>query len=552
MNDDLLTPLESETFINDAVSGTATVAANGTISGTASQSDVTFAYDQATNTYTVSTAGRSQSFSAADRDPSQTANGLFGYSKTSGNVTDTLTLTAATTSGNPGFQYVGAGFWQRNTGNTNGTIDAFTYGVATADSAVPRIGTARYEVQLNGVGAWTDAITSAVGTGSLDVDFVGGTLTGIGEMQEFDATTGTPAGAGDWSLSATIAAAANAVNGTFNLYPTSAYSISGPLAGRFYGPTGEEFGASYALTGNDSPSGAGAFVGTILGYRSDDTGLNTSLLTLAADQTFNAYTVAGQYSIDNATGDVTTSEQINYGVDFEYDSSTGLYSVRKSNDPAVASLDTSNSDASLSDDTFSGYSGQDGAIDQLLRLYRVGPSNPELALTYTSFGQFQRQDATVSGTITTEDAWFVYGIHTDASDLPTTGEANYTGIIRGSAVEDGQPVRAVTGTSQFNINFGTSQASGEMQFLIDRGDGSFYDLGTVLLPQGSMQIAGFIPQGYSWRVLTDGNYRELNVAGYFFGPQAAELGGNFSSQYVGEGTSFFGGDMWGVFAATKD
>jgi len=91
------------------------VPTNGTAGTTSGgPSTLSVSYDATSKDYTISVAGRSQTFAPGDINASKSSSsGATVYIKTSGSTTDSLTLTNAGTSGALTYEYVGAGFWQR-------------------------------------------------------------------------------------------------------------------------------------------------------------------------------------------------------------------------------------------------------------------------------------------------------------------------------------------------------------------------------------------------------------------------------------------------------
>ncbi|WP_010546261.1 hypothetical protein, partial [Sphingomonas elodea] len=117
-------------------------------------------YDAASGNYTVIAGARS---------------GVFSATPTSGAV-DQLTLDALN-----GMRYVRAGRWATSTssnGVSTSLIDAFTFGMATAASALPRTGSASYAVTL--AGAMADGSKpgpfALSGSGTLTADFASGAI----------------------------------------------------------------------------------------------------------------------------------------------------------------------------------------------------------------------------------------------------------------------------------------------------------------------------------------------------------------------------------------
>jgi hypothetical protein len=170
--------------------------------------------------------------------------------------------------------YVGFGSWFDGTvsgSNVNGTIDYFTYGAYTADSAMPRAGKGTYAFTLEGLIA-TTKVGFLSSTGQATADFGAGTITFATKSNLEDYPDGTgfsgtasgltlpPGATGPFSATATIASGANQFTGNFSY--VGSIAVTGTLNGRFYGPNAQEIGATFS---GQSPSGAivGAIVGSL-------------------------------------------------------------------------------------------------------------------------------------------------------------------------------------------------------------------------------------------------------------------------------------------------
>ena len=142
-NTTLASLVASQSFANNAASETDTIAASANVTAASSTSHpLTFSYDLASNSYTVSTQGRSQTFAPSTR--TSATGGIAVYALTSGTTTDRLTIETASVTGYSATspQYSGLGYWQRTaTGSASSdvSVDFFVYGVSSAASAVPRL-----------------------------------------------------------------------------------------------------------------------------------------------------------------------------------------------------------------------------------------------------------------------------------------------------------------------------------------------------------------------------------------------------------------------------
>jgi hypothetical protein len=207
----------------------------------------------------AATPTSSVSFSAANGDTLQS-----GFYQTS-----TIALNkAGTTIGvftNPtyyGFEYQTFGAWG-DYGNATTSANAISVGSATPVTGLPATGS--YTFTGGASGYYTDPskyayVTNAnmTATATFDTRTVSFSTTGT-------YISGSPSGsvipASNLNLSGTlsIATGSNAISGTV----TTAGGMSGNANGKFYGPTANEVGGTYAVSG----SGLGSFVGGFGGKR---------------------------------------------------------------------------------------------------------------------------------------------------------------------------------------------------------------------------------------------------------------------------------------------
>lgn len=507
-NEDLVAPLVSESFTNNAATGTGSYPLNGDAAKvTAAKASLAFGYDAKTGAYMVSTAGRSQTFANADI-ASQNADQVT-YARKKGDTEDSLLLTKAGTSGALNYQYVGSGFWQRTrqgSSKVDGTIDAFTYGVETPDANVPRSGAGTYDVVLLGSGG----LTSYAGAGNLSVDFGSGQmLVDVGVSESWSDGT-------SWFFPSAFRgsgamASGNAFSGKFSLATTTGFN--GTFDGRFYGPASEEVGAAFY---GDGTFGNGGIVGTLMG-RKGTTGVNTTLVNLNVSQDFVLY--ASQMGVHESTADGTLmgySWPARDGADLRYEADGRSWSYSDSYDRTVRFL--ASQAAASADGRFTTYDNGAGAS---LNLYRVGSANPEIKLTYASFGYYQQ--ANPNGAV---DGWgtyreyFHFGVPTVS--FPSSGTATYTAklIGIGANTTDGFDL---SGTAHMSVNFGNAASlAGTLDISgANRANGGIVDFGRFgfSASQTGARFTGNIDfdrfRGSAW------------LDGSFYGPNAAEMAAMF-------------------------
>jgi hypothetical protein len=530
-NASLLALTNSESFTNDNATGAArfyTDNRNPT-DLTAGSGALTVTYDAAARSYTVAAAGRTQVFTPANIDTAQSSAALQVYGKASGALTESLSLTTPGTSGRLTYEYVGGGFWQRATNNgatVDARYDAFTYGIETPDTALPRTGAGVYAVDLLGV-LTRGELFSLGGTGTLQVDFLNGQVSTSGQMQWTRTSDGRNFGTLNFTGNGQLSTSANAFAGSFGIDGVG--RLNGGMAGRFYGPAAQEVGAAWNAVGTDGD----VAVGTIIGRRDPNApGASLTLLDLRTSQSFNVSTASisynrgtdGKVGPNGSTG--PDAPQVNSGnTTFDYDAATGGYTYRLGSN-ATSTFVPADKVAAASDARVTVYEkpGQNGGVQRLV-LYNPGAENTELALTYVSFGRYQTTGAAqFNGSIGTGETLFPWGIRTSAGAMPRTGTGRYEGLVFGTATGRavGTAIYALSGTSVFDVDFGQSSFTGSLNIQGRDAAGAARDFGSFNFALGRISgnpvLAADVQQQ---------NNRVGSFEGAFYGPNAAELGGRF-------------------------
>jgi hypothetical protein len=521
----------SETFASDAGANNLSLDLTAQAVTTASKAPggLTIHYDAADKSYTVGLDGVTDTFLPSDvsattsNDTRYTVNGAKG--------SDYLTLVSVPYDGAPAGQYVRMGYLQRNaiTGSTQDTEFAtFTYGLDTAAAAVPRTGSAGYQIDIFGL-ASTPAHEPRVfqGLGTFSTDFASGVFTEqSSSLSDYDLLTGGSVNGGGIFLNASGHLSSS--DGTFSGYVVfdgNYGQIPGTLAGRFYGPSAQEIGASFSGTSSTGAAMTGSFTGT---SDSSATLPNFTLTNLLHDQVFGAQTAwleIWQHPGDSSLYQVRTYEgpgQFNrLGDSFVFaPPDTSLPNGPFDSSDIVASKDLNFTAyrATLTDSV--------GAPqDATLQLYKPGSANGELALTYTSFGHLSTTSS--DGYYDhIDNAYFVYGIETQQFlMLGRTGTAQYNGVAYGSAANEGTAAEYdVTGTSQFNVDFSAQSMSGALSLQgTGRNGAPSIDFGRY---DFSGALSGYV--GDSTLPLTIGGTQGGSLTTRFYGPAGEEIGGEFS------------------------
>ena len=553
----MLTPLVSETFVNRAVSGAANYPKNGSNgSSSAAATTINFVYDSAADSYTVTNDVRSQTFARTDLDAAQSNASVTTFLKTSGATTDSLVLSNPGTSGQLNYQYVGSGFWQRTIDGAtsiDATLDAFVYGVISPDAAVRRMGAAVYSVDLQGVISYFDIPSSLLGSGELLVDFETNEIALSGTYSEIT-IDGQDLGTKGWDGAATLSSSANAFNGTINIGTVHSFNPA-TLSGAFFGPNGEELGATF--------SGAGqiAVVGTIIGrYDSDrpSSATNKDLVNLTKDTYFSTGGSGADYSLQP---DGTLQFSLGSGSgspSFDYTAATQAYHVSAGDAQtngmfgADYTFTPADLDATNSDSRFAAYTKASGTESATLRLYRPAGSNSELQLTYTGFGNLvYRNTNGPSGRDYKYDNWFIYRLPAGAGGLtavPVAGSATYNGLLYGIALPTRQDeqIGTLSGTGRLDVDFAAASFSGQLLPIANFMDGTSINLGTYNIAFGSI-LGSELRDGQ----ITGPGDDTGSFGGYLTGPTATEVGGVFSvNTYATPAANEYG--LRGIFIGKRD
>jgi hypothetical protein len=492
----------NQSFSNNAVAASASYPSsggNGTVVQ-ATNTALTISYEAATQTYVVSANGTSQSFSTGGATPP--AAGAQLLTQKNGATTDTLTLyNSAPVSNAMITQYVQAGYWQHTTqgaSTVGGSLDAFTYGISTSDANVPRSGQAGYDLALNAVfAAPYQQPTASTATGTMLVDFSTGAIgfTGGGGFTAFGG-------------SATLASGSNSVTGTIDLA-----GATGTLAGRFYGPQANEFGATFDVNASDGST----TVGTLIGYQ------DPSILTAGQGVTSGAALSSMVY----ATVPNVAAPEGNFAWDtqrVQYAPATSTYTLAG---PGVTGLSVgpAQMEAAQSDPRFVAYDTTQGTATARVLIYTSGAANPDLALTYASFADVTVTQHDANGNVTgTAEEYTPFGVMTPLNQMPRTGTANYSGAMYGSGV-DTQTSHAVGVTGSFAMTFSPDS----VQQITMTFNPTVKDIttGTVLESSNGISMNALLDTsdaGFQTVPIISGGH--ITAAyGAFYGPNANEVAG---------------------------
>jgi hypothetical protein len=173
------------------------------------------------------------------------------------------------------------------------------------------------------------------------------------------------------------------------------------------------------------------------------------------------------------------------------------------------------------------YNKTSGNVSDDLVLFNPGASNTRMALSYVSYGAWQR--ITDNGaTLDVAEQFFVYGIR-QAVNQPSTGSGSYTTIVDGLWTNP-NGVYSLAGTSSFTADFGAKTVATTIDLA-----------GTNVVTNAPLSFARFdgagtiatLGGGFSGNFTQVGNAGDGQVYsggfnGAFFGPQGQEVGYTFS------------------------
>jgi len=417
--------------------------------------------------------------------------------------------------------YVDAATMVRSTDGVPGAalkyrVSTAVYGMSTLAAAVPRIGTGNYSVTFGGRAADHDYknFMWVGGAGLVKADFVTGKLLLTGNViygEDWIMSGRSPEQAnGQIKGSALLSATANSFAGGVTLDGLGAYK--GRRDGSFFGPKAEEIGATFtAVDGTDR------IVGTMIGKNGATVPPVATFPTLGGlktETTFKAPAV----------------RDFELGVHgFKYDPVSHIYTYGGvNNQQQKISFGPTDVVGTKSDASRKWYShivpGQAGVYGYL---FRSGIKNPVIALTYTSFADIKTGNG-IADPIYGPRQLFTFGVETPAAQMPTTGSAVYSGIVRGIAsIAKENWSGDVTGISKLNANFGAStlnlaidiQSVGDNRR--DLGHHTFYAVIDGSTGYGAMYLQFYGPKaaefGAAWAIRDNTGTGQLEAAGIAVG-----------------------------------
>lgn len=267
---------------------------------------------------------------------------------------------------------------------------------------------------------------------------------------------------------------------------------------------------------------------------------NSSLTNLTASETFSttAGTISGRLtsatSVDNVSseqGDIGNDVTVAYDVDAD----SYTVKVRQNNVSSTTAFLPADINAGSSTANVTEYDRTVNGDDQTLLLFN--PGNALADLSYVTYGAWQHQHQGTT-TLDFDTSFFVFGIRTPSSEMPTSGTADYAAAIDGYWT-DSSGLSALNGSAALSADFGAGTVDGEFDISgtnVNTAATKAFDTFTGTADISDNTFSGALDG-------TNTNYSG-DWDGGFFGPNAKEIGGSFR---VKDG----GNQAIGVFVGKK-
>ncbi|TIX49501.1 hypothetical protein [Alteraurantiacibacter aquimixticola] len=497
---------------------------------------VAISYDASTDGYTVSLGGQGSTFTSAGIIEQGEYPGTTRYYTESGNSSEFLTISTRGYSQNSANQYVALGYWQRNVLNgvqQETEFDTFVFGFPASSSAVPVSGLGSYTIDIFGalsvVGTEARALS---GSGLLELDFGTGAWRVRTTLGEFPLADYGYLSGGSLKFNADGFVTSNRrLDGIFTYTNLDGDFVSGDVSGQFYGPAAQEVGAAFS-----GGTGTGAVLnGAFTGKRDNQSRAGTLALTnIQGDTVVSGYLAEALGTIQD---DLTPAFRGFYGNTYTERPFTRIHfqqdgTINVQLDGAlVASIEpgelvSSDGAYDVYETTTTSAFGTAG-LPLTARIFKPGTANPEVQLTYSSFGILE-QEISGSDYLQQVRRYFTYGFDTPEGHMNVrSGSASYSGIAVGTTTNSSGLAIDVDGTSSFVVNFSSDSYSGMLDLQADDG-GTIVDLGTFefasTITNGIMDAANF-----DYPTALSASVQSLNtIIPVFYGPDGSEIVAPFS------------------------
>jgi hypothetical protein len=498
-----------------------------------------FSYNATTNSYSVSGNGISSTFGPADFAGVDEA-GDQSFSRAIDGGGERLTLLNPQRLGS-GTRNVSLGLWQRRTNGTDFRVDVFSYGFPTPATEVPRVGSATYDIDLFGVASPIGTFPrSVIGDGTFSLDFAQGLFEMSGEAGEYNNDVDYSTCCGAWR-GAGYMASGGGLNGYFIYNGRTGITYRASILGALYGPAGAEVGAS--LLGNDGPDWS--FTGGFAGTRAR-AGIDVNLSVLeSGERSYRSH--HGFFIASQRPGGTSESGgsyfpaafgRVDFGADGSITPTLGI------NDPGFTNVTFRPTDrvAAQSDNRFDVYEVRNANGAYRLEMFRPGPGNPDITLTYSSFGQWREDRATASSERQSISTWLSYGARTIGGSLPPTGSARFNATILGSGERLTDMARlTVRGTSTIDIDFAAATISGSF-----KADAWTLSNEKISLPDMTFTASRNV-YSFDTALLLSEDRSDGSIRGSLYGPGGEEIGGAFEffTRQNGRPDAIYSGAFYG-------
>lgn len=492
----------------------------GIISTSAGRAGLTFKYDASKDLYEISGSGATSSFGDKQYRGDESS-GDARFLRDDNGSREYLTLFNPQRLGS-GTKSVSLGLWQRGASATDLNIDVFVYGFPTRQADVPLSGSATYDIDLFGVASPTGSFPrSVVGDGTFSLDFSHGVFAMSGQAGEYNNDADYSTCCALWNGAGSLASSGG-LTGYFTYDGRDGHTYQASILGALYGPKGREVGGSILGQAGSDATFTGAFAGT----REHD-GIDASLSVLdKGARTYSSF--QGTSVASQRPGAISSDGGAYYwpaaygSVAFGADGSmTPMFNV---NDSRFANVTFKPSDLlqSQSDNRFDVYEVHNADGDYRLELFKPGPGNPEIELTYSSFGHWREDRAIGNVTRQSISTWFTYGVRTANGTLPTNGSAHFSAAVLGSGERFGDMEQlTLKGTSQIDIDFATARINGTLNANAWTSANEKIDLPSMT----------FSAQGNAYAFDTNlfdaAGSSPGSIRGSLYGPGGQEVGGTF-------------------------
>jgi hypothetical protein len=486
-------------------------------------SGVAATYDASSGNITYQTVGgTSVTFTAADEVLGQStpqsrqffkpnpAGGVFGGSLSTPSV-NTVPLT---------YTRFGTFFTTGSVAPLDG--HAFVLGVPTLARDMPKRGTATYATSVGGTAFAASApfpMQLTGSTASFSANFARGTITTglnlIGTPVNGGAAMALDTLSGVGSISSTKPGFAGLFTGTG--------TVKGNFSGAFFGPKAVEFGYDFLVGGTNGAGRQFTAIGGVAGTTAPPPPppAYTPFQNLTGVQNFASagigYTIGAVPS--GGVGFVPNAiETFGSSVAVQYDTATGnvTYTAPNGASTTFTAADEVPGQSTPVSRVFVKPNPAGGVFSGSISV----PSINGVPLSYTRLAYFY----TAGPTTNFDGRAFTFGVQTQASDVPTTGTATYTGNAGGVVfLATGDTNASLAGsTASLIADFSTGSIATALALLVTPTGGVQTPL-DVLVGAGSL---GAVKPGFSGSLTGSGTVAG-SFNGAFFGPQAAEFGYDF-------------------------